>query len=150
MAKQEYTPSAEHRRILKRYLSRYFMAKKQSAALQKRLQDFSNALSATGEASPSPSEIEARIQAQAKEAERSVLEIMDVLKFLPPNSTERIILELRHLDCKAWRDICKTVYLTASPCYAHYNKGLDLLLSEPEVRHIIGLQKKAPRKSYGD
>lgn len=133
------------RRILKKYLSRYFKAKKRQDILQDRLRQLQLELhqSAEGGNALSPSEVKARLQAQAEAAERSVLEVMDVLAFLPPNSTERIILELRHLDCKPWEKIQAAVYLTASPCYAHYNRGLDALLAVAAVRRTIGLPVEA-------
>lgn len=133
------------RRILKKYLARYFKAREQQAILQDRLQRLKREIhpEAEGEAALSPSGIEARIQAQAEVLEQSVLEVMDILAFLPPNSTERLIMELRHLDCKPWDKIQATVYLTATPCFTHYNKALDTLLAKPEVRRIIGLSKKA-------
>ncbi len=137
----ENTNTAAERQILKNYLARYFRAKNKQAMLQHRLRRLRQELhpEAEGGNALSPLEIEARIKAQAEAAERSILEVMDVLDFLPPNSMERIILELRHLDCKPWRDIRKTVYLTASPCFEHYNKGLDALLEVAEVRRTLGL-----------
>lgn len=133
------------RRILKKYLGRYYRARKQQAILQDRLQRLKREIhpEAEGDDALSPSEIEARIQAQAEAVKKSVLEVMDIIAFLPPNSTERLIMELRHLDCKPWEKIQDTVYLTATPCYTHYNKALDTLLEKPEVRRIIGLSKKA-------
>ena len=93
---------------------------------------------------PSPvQEIEAKIQRQTEAAEKSVLEIMELLERLPPDSTERTILELRHIDCKTWADISRTVYLTRTPCAKYYNRGLDALLGMSEVRQIIGLEEIA-------
>ena len=130
MAKTERTQAAE-RRVLKKYLTRFFRAKEKQKTLQQRA-----AIRADlGEASA----LEARVQAQAKAAERSALEIMDILDLLPEDATERTILELRHLDCKPWREINRAVYLTASPCFEYYNRGLDTLLSMEQVRKTLGL-----------
>lgn len=131
MAKTERTQASE-RRVLKKYLTRFFRAKEKQKTLQQRAAAIRADL---GEASA----LEARVQAQAKAAERSALEIMDILDLLPEDATERTILELRHLDCKPWREINRTVYLTASPCFEYYNKGLDTLLSMEQVRQILGL-----------
>lgn len=133
------------RRILKKYLSRYFKAKKRQIILQDRMNELQCRLHTEAEGGNAllPSEAEARLQAQAEAAEQSVLEVMDILAFLPPNTMERIILELRHLDCKPWEKIQATVYLTASPCFDHYNKGLDTLLAKEAVRHKIGLPVEA-------
>ena len=131
MAKTERTQAAE-RRVLKKYLTRFFRAKEKQKTLQRRAAAIRADL---GEASA----LEARVQAQAKAAERSALEIMDILDLLPEDATERTILELRHLDCKPWREINRTVYLTASPCFEYYNRGLDALLSMEQVRKTLGL-----------
>ena len=131
MAKMERTRAAE-RQVLKKYLTRFFRAKERQKTLQQR----AAAIRADpGEASV----LEARVQAQAKAAERSALEIMDILDLLPEDATERTILELRHLDCKPWREINRAVYLTASPCFEYYNRGLDTLLSMEQVRQTLGL-----------
>ena len=88
-------------------------------------------------------EIEAKIQRQTEAAEKSVLEIIEILELLPAESTERTILELRHIDCKTWEKIYKAVYLTRTPCFKYYNKGLDTLLGMNKVRRILGLEEKA-------
>ena len=133
MAKTERTQAAE-RRVLKKYLTRFFRAKEKQKTLQQRAAAIRADLGET-------SALEARVQAQAKAAERSALEIMDILDLLPEDATERTILELRHLECKPWREIARTVYLTASPCYEHYNRGLDTLLSMEQVRKTLGLSQ---------
>ena len=133
MAKTERTQAAE-RRVLKKYLTRFFRAKEKQKTLQQRAAAIRADL---GEASA----LEARVQAQARAAERSSLEIMDILDLLPEDATERTILELRHLDCKPWREINRTVYLTASPCFEYYNRGLDTLLSMEQVRKTLGLSQ---------
>ena len=133
MAKTERTQASE-RRVLKKYLTRFFKAKEKQKTLQQRAEAIRADL---GEASI----LEARIHAQARAAERSALEIMDILDLLPEDAIERTILELRHLDCKPWREINRTVYLTASPCFEYYNKGLDALLSIEQVRQILGLSQ---------
>ena len=131
MAKTERTQAAE-RRVLKKYLTRFFRAKEKQKTLQQRAAAIRADI---GEASA----LEARVKAQAKAAERSALEIMDILDLLPEDATERTILELRHLDCKPWRKINRAVYLTASPCFEYYNRGLDTLLSMEQVRKTLGL-----------
>lgn len=131
MAKTERAQAAE-RRVLKKYLTRFFRAKEKQKTLQQRAAAIRADI---GEASA----LEARVKAQAEAAERSALEIMDILDLLPEDATERTILELRHLDCKPWREINRIVYLTASPCFEYYNRGLDTLLSMEQVRQTLGL-----------
>lgn len=133
MAKTERTQAAE-RRILKKYLTRFFRAKEKQKTLQRRAAALRAELGGA-------SEIEARVQAQAEAAERSALAVMDILDLLPADSTERTILELRHLDCKPWLEINRAVYLTSSPCFEYYNKGLDTLLTMDKVRWTLGLSQ---------
>lgn len=66
---------------------------------------------------------------------------MEILDFLPQGSTERTIMELRHIDCKTWTQVQRAVFLTPSPCYERYNKGLDALLGIDKVRSMVGLPK---------
>lgn len=131
---------AGERRLLKKYLSNYFRAKEKQDVLDQRLQN----LRCQGH--DLEAEIETLVKDQVDATERSILEVMEIMAFLPPNSTERIIMELRHLDCKSWRQIQRTVHLTASPCFDHYNRGLDALLSMDKVRRLVGLPEKMPRK----
>ena len=124
----------KERRILKKYMTRYFTAKDRLGILGNRLEKLK------GESHDSEaSEIETRIREQAQEAERSALQIMDIIERLPADSTERTIMELRHLDFMSWREINKAVHLTETPCYRYYRRGLDTLLKDPQVRAALGL-----------
>lgn len=136
MTKMENAALADERRILKRYLARYFRAKEKQAVLLDRMRRLRSEIESAGMAS----EIEARIQRQSAMEEKSVLEVMDILELLSEDSTERTILELRHIDCKPWREIHRAVHLTRSPCFKYYNRGLDQLLSMREVRLKLGLE----------
>ena len=124
--------SKNERQVLKKFLARYCKAKKQQRILQDRLvrirSEFGN--------ETKHSEIEARIKDQKEQAEKSVHQIMEILDILPQGSIERTIMELRHIDCKTWKQIQIAVFLTSSPCYVYYNKGLDTLLAESKVRKI--------------
>ncbi len=139
MKKKQSTSSKNERQVLKKFLTRYYKAKKQQGILQERLirmqSEFGSGIK--------PSEIEAKIKAQKQQAQKSIHQIMEILDLLPQGSTERIIMELRHIDCKTWTQIQRAVFLTSSPCYERYNKGLDVLLAESKVRKIIGLSTKA-------
>ena len=63
--------------------------------------------------------------------------VLDILDFLPAESTERDILEHRHIDCKTWSEICNLVHMTKSPCFEHYNRALDKLLTYAKVRATL-------------
>ncbi len=148
----------ESRRLLRRYLSQYYRAKEKQAALRRRLAELQAELknpgvnsrpldgtytkggrTSSGAASLviKIGDIEDRIQRQIEVQTRSVSDIMDVLDFLPAESTERDILEYRHIDCKPWNEIMDLVHLTRSPCFEHYNKGLDKLLTYKKVRATL-------------
>lgn len=153
----ETATSNEDRRILKRYLSQYYRAKEKQAALRHRLEELQAELRHPGVNTPpldgiptrskrndgaaalifKIGDIEERIQRQIDIEARSVAEIMNVLEFLPRESTERDILEYRHIDCKPWNEIMDLVHLTRSPCFEHYNKGLDKLLTYKKVRATL-------------
>lgn len=145
MAKTWDTKQADERRILKKYLTRYYRAKAKREILRGRISGLRENLPGKGGFMPplSAPEIEAKIQRQTEAAERSVLEIISILELLPAESTERTILELRHIDCKTWADIGRTVYLTRTPCTRYYNRGLDALLRTSEVRRKLGLEEIA-------
>ena len=125
----------DERTALKQYLTRYYRTKKRQAILTQRLRQLRRDLQhpEAGEIS----EVEARIEKQGKKAERIILEIMDIIDLLPEESTERMILELRHIDCKPWSEIQRTVHLTRTPCFDHYNRALDTLLEAKEVHAAL-------------
>lgn len=137
MANPEMKNRSNERNSLKQYLSRYYKAKEQRAILQDRLRLLQREMHEAADTS----RIEARIAKQAAREGEIVLEIMDIIDLLPSESMERTILELRHIDCKPWKDIHKAVHLTRSPCYAYYNRGLDELLDCEEVQTVLARHK---------
>ena len=139
MAMEKKSRDDERRRTLKQYLTRYYRAKQRQTILRNRLRRLRRELQSYG--TGDLAEIEAQIKRSAEEANRAVLEIMEVLALLPQDSIERTILELRHIDCKPWREIQREVFLTRTPCYDHYNKGLDKLLEAKEVHERLAHYK---------
>ena len=131
---------ADERRILKQHLTRYYQIKQRQELLRNRLAELQTGNQARkhGEISS----VEKRIMEQAEAAEQSALEIMDIIELLQEASTERTIMELRHIDCKPWREVHAAVHLTRSPCYEYYKRGLDTLLKAPTVREAIGLVQR--------
>ena len=133
--------TAEDRKIIKRYLAQYHTAKERKNVLQKRAKTLRSDLSRSdknGEIEYKIAEIESRIQRQAEVEANAVLSVMDMIDFLPLGSTERQILELRHIDCKSWTEVQRTVHLTRSPCNEYYNRGLETLLGFKKVRQTLG------------
>ena len=89
------------------------------------------------------SEIETRIEEQKSRVEKALLKVMDIMDFLEENSTERMVLELRFIDCKSWAAIEKEMHLSRSSLFSYQDKGLDKLLTYKKVRQILREYKKA-------
>lgn len=141
----------QERAVLKKYLRRYYIAREAQSTLEDRLRSIKAEFRRDPAAEPTETaaEIDRRISAQAEANKKCLLEIVDVIALLP-DSTERRILEMRHIDCKSWREIQETVYLTRTPCYKYYCAGLDSLLSFEAVRAALWPSKKRTGKDKGD
>ena len=140
----------QERAALKKYLRRYYIARETQSTLEGRLRSLQYEFRKDPRAEPTETaaEIERRISAQAEANKKCLLEIVDIIALLP-DSTERRILEMRHIDCKPWREIQETVYLTRTPCYKYYCGGLDSLLSLEAVRAVLWPSKKGTGKDKG-
>ena len=136
---REYT-CADERRILKQYLTRYYRGKQWQEIMGIKLADIGagNNIQEKCEVSI----LEKRLREQAEAAEEIAQEIMNVIDLLPDASTERTIMELRHIVCMPWREIHEAVHLTRSPCYKYYRRGLDALLNFQKVRRILELPSR--------
>ena len=115
---------------LKRYLCRYFKARERRAILQDRLD-------AIGRQGGQDGALAERVRLQAAEEEQIALDTQAIIDLLPVDSMERTILELRHIDCKPWRDIREAIHYAKTPCFNYYNKGLDTLLTDEKVQGIL-------------
>lgn len=62
---------------------------------------------------------------------------MEVLEFLPQDSVEREIMEMRHIDCKPWNEIMRTIHLSRAPCFRRYSTGLEWLYTYKKVRTTL-------------
>ena len=82
-------------------------------------------------------EIEHRIIEQAAVTKKTILEIMEILDFLPENEIERNILELRYIDCCSWTKTCRLVCMTRTPANAHLRAGIYKLLEYKKVQKIL-------------
>lgn len=134
-------------RELKHYLTRYFRAMQNMAILEERLSAVRKKLRGNTE----PAErVEKQLRLQELDAAAAMEEIVEMTALLPADSYERVILELRHIDCKSWTGIQRAVHLSASPCYAYYKKGLEALLEIPGVRARIGLDSMDCTKKPGN
>lgn len=88
-------------------------------------------------------DIEERIYAQKAEIERSIVRVMDILAYLPVNSLEREICELRHIDMKSWRQISEQIPMSRSACAAHYSDAIDLLLQNARIQEMCDHNRDA-------
>ena len=84
------------------------------------------------------SEVEDRIEEQRQEMGRAVLRIMDLIDLLPPNSMERTVVEMRHIDCKKWERIAQEVHMSRSRIIDYYNAALDTLLAYKRTEKVVG------------
>jgi hypothetical protein len=147
----------EQKLLLKQYLGQYYYAKMKKKQLEARLRTFrENMLGTKGmQYSPVPRsqtnsvgdgpatqviramEIEDRIESQKAEMAKTMLNVMKIMDFLPTDSTERSILEYRHIDCLSWKQVCKEVHLSRSSANDYYDKGINKLLEFKKVQATI-------------
>lgn len=147
----------ELRFALKKYLGQFYRAKMKQEQLKMRLQNFRLEMTGTkaiqysavphasGGSTTSETEIqvirvmeiEERIVKQQEEVKRAMLAVLEVMDFLPLDSTERMILEYRHIDCLSWKNVLMRVGLTKTPCNKYYNKALDMLLGNNEIIKLL-------------
>ncbi len=147
----------EMRAILKQYLGQYYSAKQVKKQLERRLRTFrEDMIGAKGmQYSPVPRsqtnavgdgpasmviramEIEDEIESQKEVMAQRMLDVMKIMDLLPKESVERRIIEYRHIDCLSWKQVCKEVHLTRTPCTNHYNAGIDMLLEYKKVQKVV-------------
>lgn len=154
--------------LLREYLKRYRRAKATIKALQERRLNFiqdtkyplgaqqysalpsSNAPS-TGSAAHlyRLAEIEERIYAQQKSAEKLLIKVMDVLEYLPIDDEDRSVLELRYIDGYKDKDIMKKkFYGNRSTVSYHITSGLERLIEFKKVRRILDNYEKELNQNH--
>ena len=117
----------EQKLLLKQYLGQYYYAKMKKKQLEARLRTFRENMLGTKD----------RIESQKAEMAKTMLNVMKIMDFLPTDSTERSILEYRHIDCLSWKQVCKEANMTRTPCNKYYNAGIDKLLTYKKVQSIL-------------
>ena len=85
--------------------------------------------------------IETRINEQINEALNVLIKITDVIGYLSSDSEERMLLELRYIDCKSIAKICNELHLTRSPIYQKEKNAFNMLLGYERVRVILARYK---------
>lgn len=145
------------REAVKRYLQQYHAAKQKRRILEERRRTLSADLRgpSTPAYSAMPSsrpvhpdgagavvfqiaEVEERIEAQQAEMAKAVQNVMDLIDLLPVGSTERTVVEMRHIDCKPWEQIAKAVYMSRSAIFNYYNAALDMLAKNEQSGKLLG------------
>ena len=150
--------SNKKKELLKRYLEQYHNGKMKRTQLERRLKRIKEEMDApigghgyspinyggtnnTGPGAASfvyrMSEIETRIENQKSNTEKALLKVMDIMDFLEENSTERMVLELRFIDCKSWKVIERELHLSRRSCFDYQNKALEKLLEFKKVKIIL-------------
>ena len=143
--------------LLKQYLNRYNKAKnriKELEALQKQLRrDAGCPKSPSDSTSPKVQsnsisggaaefalrivEIDERIARQKVQLSTLLSEILDVFDYLPLESDERAVLELRYIRDKREKFICKTRYISRSKYYALCDSAIKKLLKYQRINNIM-------------
>lgn len=82
------------------------------------------------------SDIECRILDQKKEIDQAIAQVMDIIDYLPINSIERQICELRHIDFKPWGAISAEIPMSRSQVNKRYKAAVNLLLENQRVQNI--------------
>ncbi len=139
------------KKLLKEYLSQYYKGRIKRTQLERRLKNIKEEMSTPIERDTASfvyrmSEIETKIENQKNQIEKALLKVMDIMDFLEENSTERIILELRFIDCRNWKSIEHEMHLSRSSLFAYQDKALEKLLTFKKVKVILIEYKKTLKK----
>lgn len=148
--------SMTKKELLKRYLNRYNKAKNRIKELEKLLVQLredgafpqspgssptriqSNSVgNGTAELALRVVEIEERINSQKRQLSTLLGEILDVLDYLPLESDERAVFELRYLGGKREAFICKARYISRSTYYRLFDSGYKALLQYRRIGEIL-------------
>ena len=142
---------------IKSYLGQYYWARNKKRQLELRLRTFRQEMIGTKgmQYSPVPHsqtnsvgdgpasmviramEIEEQIESQKEQMANDMLNVMKMMDFLPAESTERIILEYRHIDCLSWKQIAREMNYSRASCNNYYNAGIEKLLTFKKVQKML-------------
>lgn len=136
----------KQREVLKYMLERIYRADKHKKQLDKRLKQL-HARRQFQEGAEVPEDeptsvkywqgdIGARILEQKKEIDRAVTLVMNIIDYLPINSVEREICELRHIDLKPWGAVSAEIPMSRSQVYKRHRNALKILLSNQRIQSM--------------
>ena len=150
------------REAVKRYLQQYHAAKQKKRILEERRRTLSAELRGPSAKPVHPdgagtlvfqiADVEERIEAQQEEMARAVQNVMDLIDLLPVGSTERTVVEMRHIDSRKWERIASEVHMSRSRVIDYYNAALDALAANEKSGEVIGVagaQGKPTAKKNG-
>ena len=142
--------------LLKQYLNRYSKAKnriRELEAMQKQLRADAECPRSPSDNSPKIQknsvsrgaaefalrivEIDERISNQKKQLSTLLSEILDVFDYLPLESDERAVLELRYIQGRREKFICKTRYISRSKYYSLCDNAIKTLLKYQRISEIL-------------
>lgn len=136
---------AEERALLKGRLNLYKTRSTRRQILDERIKRFEREAGKAGAITTEYSELIHELAQQREACDKAALEIIQILNNLSPDSTERLTLELRHLDLKSWRQIQKTLFMSDATVYRYYSRGLDKLLNIQQVRQWLDVDTNTPQ-----
>ena len=93
-------------------------------------------------------DIEERIYDQRTEIENSIVQVMDIIDFIPQSDTARRIFELRHLDCLNFQDVADAIPMSKSRTYEIYNETIDKLLDFEKISQMCKENEDAYMEWY--
>ena len=156
--KQRNNERGKDKDMLKAYLNQYYTGRIKCSQLERRLKNIREEMDApiggrgyspvnyggTNNVGPGAasfvyrmSEIETRIENQKSKVEKALLKVMDIMEFLEESSMERMVLELRFIDCKGWATIEKELHLSRRACFNYQNRALEKLMEFKKVRAVL-------------
>ncbi len=148
----------EYRIYLKEYLNRYVIAKRRLKELREThrviLDDFNNPQYGAGykefprvmssntnlgaaSFSIKLADIESRIAVQQNKLKELVLDVLEIIDYLPPDSKERSALELSYIQDKSVKKCCYSMCVSRSTFFEFKRKAIDDLLEFEKVRVVV-------------
>ena len=82
-------------------------------------------------------DIEDRIYEQKAKADKSMVNVATILNFLPEESMEREICELRHIDGHEWGEIAERIPMSKSQCHRIHKAAMYELLEFNYVKELV-------------
>ena len=82
-------------------------------------------------------DIEDRIYEQKAKADKSMVNVATILNFLPEESMEREICELRHIDGHEWGEIAEGIPMSKSQCHRIPKAAMYELLEFNYVKELV-------------